>query len=436
MKRLTTVLLFSVLGMGMLNAQTGVQINFDQFGNKIEKSNATIQDPKKNAKPDAWIARAELFMDVFDAQIYRAYPGMDMKTFSLLIGKPTEQTQEVVEGITVDKFVMDRAEFYFANGSLDHWPVTKPVVENPLEVAYESLIKAIELDASKKKAKPIMEDLLKLKNYLINEGSSCYSKKDYGCSYKCFSKVVEIGKNPLVNQKDTAIYYYAGLSAQLDGKFEECIPYYEESIKLGFTSEGSVYFNIFDAYKSLGKADEGAKYLEDGFIKYPKNTNVLFSLISYYIDKGEDPSKILVYIDQAIASEPNNPSLFFAKGTLHDRLGDTDEALTSYQKAIEIDPNYFDAYYNIGALFFNVGVKYVEEANKIPAKEIEKYDELMSKANVEFKKSLPYMENALKINPASKEVMDALKNIYFRFRNESPEMSAKYKEIIDKLNNM
>ena len=60
----------------------------------------------------------------------------------------------------------------------------------------------------------------------------------------------------------------------------------------------------------------------------------------------------------------------------------------------------------------------------------------MSKANVEFKKSLPYMENALKINPASKEVMDALKNIYFRFRNESPEMSAKYKEIIDKLNNM
>ncbi len=131
--------------MGMLNAQTGVQINFDQFGNKIEKSNATIQDPKKNAKPDAWIARAELFMDVFDAQIYRAYPGMDMKTFSLLIGKPTEQTQEVVEGITVDKLVMDRAEIYYANGSLDHWQLTKPVVESPVEVAYERLIKALSL---------------------------------------------------------------------------------------------------------------------------------------------------------------------------------------------------------------------------------------------------------------------------------------------------
>jgi len=217
---------------------------------------------------------------------------------------------------------------------------------------------------------------------------------------------------------------------------EEAIPYYQKSIELGFTNEGSVYFNIFDAYKNLNRGDEGLKYLEEGFLKYPKNTNVLFSLISYYIDKQEDPTKILVYIDKAIETEPNNSSLYFAKGTLYDRLGDSENALTAYKKAIEIDPNFFDAYYNIGALYFNKGVKYIEEANKVPARELDKYDALMEKANAEFKNSMPYMEQAYKVNPNSKEAVEALKNIYFRFRNESQEMMDKYNEFNEKSKQM
>ena len=171
-------------------------------------------------------------------------------------------------------------------------------------------------------------------------------------------------------------------------------------------------------------------------MKYPKNTNILFTLISYYIDKQEDPAKILVYIDKAIETEPNNSSLHFAKGTLYDRLGDWENAVTSYKKSIEIDPNFFDAYYNIGALYFNKGVKYIEEASKVPARELEKYDALMEKANAEFKNSLPYMEQAYKVNPNSKETIEALKNIYFRFRTESQELNDKYIEFNEKAKQM
>ena len=241
---------------------------------------------------------------------------------------------------------------------------------------------------------------------------------------------------PQLNHKDTAIYYYTALSAQLAGDFENAIDYYKQSIALNFTSEGTAYYNIYDAYKSLGKADEGVGYLEDGFMKFPKNSNILYSLINHYINNGDDPSKILVYIDKAIEDDSSNASLLFAKGTLFDRLNNIDEAVAAYTKAIEIDPTMFDAYYNIGAIYFNNGVKLVEEANKVPAKEVERYDALMANANDEFKKAMQYMEKAYGINPSSKEAMEALKNIYFRFRSDSDEMNAKYQDFNEKLKDM
>ncbi|HBI80911.1 MAG TPA: hypothetical protein DDY04_02950 [Bacteroidales bacterium] len=435
MKRLT-ILISMLLVAGIGTAQTSKEINYDQYAKKVEKSDAEIQDPKKNTKDVVWIKRGELFIDLFDAQILRAYIGIDTTTFALVVGKPIQQEKVEVDGVTLDKFVMERVNFYFNNGQLERWEVTKPVVEKPLDIAYNSFQKAIELDTKSKSTKNIQEDLIKLKGLYISEGSNQYTLKDYKGAFESFKRVIEIGKLPILNHKDTAIYYYAGLSAQLAGLLEESIPYYEQSIELGFTNEGAVYFNIFDAYKNLGKADEGLKYLEEGFLKYPKNTNILFTLISYYIDKQEDPAKILVYIDKAIETEPNNSSLHFAKGTLYDRLGDWENAVTSYKKSIEIDPNFFDAYYNIGALYFNKGVKYIEEASKVPARELEKYDALMEKANAEFKNSLPYMEQAYKVNPNSKETVEALKNIYFRFRNESQELNDKYMEFNEKSKQM
>lgn len=431
MKRLT-IFMALVLGASTLFAQTSKEINYGAYAKKLAKSDAAIENPKKNAKMKTWVSRASLLMDIYDAQLLKAYPGMDSKTFMLVIGKPNEQYRMQKDGKTIDKYVMERVTFYFANGVMESWEITQPIVENPLDLAFESLKKAIELDKKGGKSAKIKDMLNKLKGLYVNEGSNSYTRQNYEKAFACFKNVIAIGKLPILNHKDTAIYYYTGLSAQLAKKYAEAIPYYEEALKLGFTSEGSIYFNIFDAYKSMGKAEEGEKYLEEGLMKYPKNTNILFSLISYYIEKGEDPSKILVYIDKAIKSEPNNASLHFAKGTLHDKLGNFDEAVQAYTRATELNPKFFDAYYNIGALYFNAAVKLNEEANKVPPSEMKRYDELLKKANDKFKESIPYMQKAYEVNPKSKEVVEALKSIYFRFRNENDEMAKNY----EKFNNL
>lgn len=436
MRKLSIILLM-IFGFNLANAQSGAQINFDQLKKKVEKSNADIENPKKNIKEGVWFDRAELMIEVYESQLYNYTQGLDLTAFKLLLGNQLKNSvQEEKDGALVDKLITEKTIFYFVNNSLEKWEVVSAVVEKPLDLAYESLKKAQEIDAQGKKNKKAIELYTRLKTKYISEGSNCYSFKDYQCAFNLFNNVLTIGQLPILNHKDTAMYYYTALAAQLAGKNQEAVVNYKKAIELGFTSEGNAYSNIDQSFKDLGDKESGLSYLEQGFIKFPKNQNILIALINYYLNKNEDPSKILSYIDKAIQDSPNNASLYFNKAAIYDKLNDYDNALLTYQKAIEVDPKYFDAYYNLGALIYNKGVKFLEEANKVPAKEIEKYDALIQKANDEFKKSIPVFEKGHQINPGDKSTVETLKNIYFRYRNESEEMNKKYTEYNEKLQNM
>ncbi|MBN1988657.1 MAG: tetratricopeptide repeat protein [Bacteroidales bacterium] len=433
MKKLT-LLLSVMLGVNLAFAQTGTQINYAQFEKKLAKSNEEIENPKKSASEKTWISRAELLMDVYDANIMNARAGMTLSEFNLIVGAPKSKEQVEVDGVVLEKFIMERVNFYFNEGTIQRWEVTNPIVEKPLSIALESLKKAIELDVKGKKTKDISNDLVRLKNQHITEGSNVYDSKDYKGAYAYFKSAVEIAEMPQVGKLDTAVVYYSALAAQLGGLYNEAIEMYNKCLDLGYTSDGTVYYNIYEAYGSKGEKEGAVKFLEEGFVKYPSNQNLLFALIQDYMDRGEDPAKILEYLKKAIDQQPDNAVLYFAEGTLYDRLGNFDEAFASYKKASEVQPDYFDAYFNMGALYFNRGVKYIEDANKVPAREVEKYDNLMAQASAEFKACIPFMEKALEVKPDDTNTLETLKNIYFRFRNESPEMKAKYDAIMEKIN--
>lgn len=437
MKKLTLILLI-VFGFNLVsNAQGGVQINFEQLKKKVEKSNADIENPKKNIKEGVWIDRAELMMEIFDSHIYKNTIGTDLTTFNLLmLGQIKNSVKEEIDGVLIDKKIAERTIFYFVDGRLERFEVLNPVVENPLNIATESLKKAQEIDVNGKKRKKIAETYEQLKKCYITNGSNCYSFKNYECSYNSFNEVITIGELPIINKKDTAIYYYAAISAQLAGKNTEAIELYKKSIELGFTVDGNAYNYIAQAYSAIEDKESGLKYLEEGVVKFPKNQVVLISLINYYLNRNEDPSKVVVYLDKAIQENPNNATLYHAKGTVYDKINDFDNAVKTYLKAIEIDNKFYDSYYNLGVIIYNKGVKLLEEANKIPAKEIEKYDATIANANIEFKKSLPYFEKAFELRPDDKSTAETLKNIYFRYRNENSEMKAKYDEILTKIDNL
>ncbi len=431
MKKIFLILIVVITSITAI-AQTSTQINFSNLEKKIARSDQSIENPKSNLKYQTWISRGELMLEVYDAMTLSASAGLTINDFMLIIGRPKQQLEEEIDGIPITKMVMDRVTFTFIEGVLESWTFTNPLVDNPLFDAFNSFLKANELDDRGRGKEKIAENLVKLKYALIAEGSNCYSQKDYACSFNFFSKTIEIGLHPIVNSVDTVLFYYAGLSAQLGNMNEVAIEYYQKAIDYNSYSDGNTFYNIYEAYSSLGREDEGLKYLQEGFLKVPNNQNVLYSLINYYIVKDDDPIAVLEYLDKAKESDPENYSLYFAEGTLHDRLEKFELAEKAYLKAIELNPNYFDAVFNLGALYFNGGVKLAEEATKIPPREDRdgsKYEAKMKLADIEFKRSIPIMEKALEISPKNKATVETLKNLYFRFRTESDTMQKKYEEI-------
>ncbi|WP_392388828.1 tetratricopeptide repeat protein [Flavobacterium piscinae] len=97
-----------------------------------------------------------------------------------------------------------------------------------------------------------------------------------------------------------------------------------------------------------------------------------------------------------------------------------------YKKAIEINPNYSNAYLNLAILKLDSDGKLVEEMNKLgnSAKDNKRYDELKVQRENVFKEALPYLEKVVELSPNNLEAKQTLLNVY-----TSLDMTEKYKAL-------
>jgi tetratricopeptide (TPR) repeat protein len=157
------------------------------------------------------------------------------------------------------------------------------------------------------------------------------------------------------------------------------------------------------------------EWLNQAFNKYPEDQSILVQLINYYITTGKIEDAI-TYLDKAIAKEKDNPSFYLAKGIALDKLGRQDDAIKEYELAIKVKADYADAYYNIGVIYFNRGVKQFDVANAVPTNEQAKFEAEKKKSDDEFAKAVPFLEKAVEYNPKDTYIKDQLKNLYYRLK--------------------
>ena len=94
--------------------------------------------------------------------------------------------------------------------------------------------------------------------------------------------------------------------------------------------------------------------------------------------------------------------------------GNPAEARTAYQKAIDLSPNYINAYLNLSTSFVNEGNALIDEMNKLGSsrKDIARYDELKAEKQAFFKKAAEALEAGLAANANNADLLSQLKNIY------------------------
>ena len=402
----------------------------------LDKAKATVENPKKATAPASWLKLAEAYVDAYNQPQIGLWVGaQSMEVKLLLKGQQVLSTETItVNGneYTVEVYA-DKELYYTPQGVLDVIKVTAPLVEEPLESAYESLMKAYEVDVKASKKEDIAMQLSKLRDLYINDAMTAYTLGDIQTANKYFESSLKVLDNPVTEKIDSMIVYYTAVTFNMLGDKENAAKYLEKCMEIKYYQDGDVFSNLAEVYKAQGDLDKAKAVLNEGFIAYPTSQGILVSLINIYLESNDDPNKVLELIRTAQANEPNNASLHYAEGNVYKNMKDMENAIKCYYKSFEIDPTYVYGIYTVGSTYYDRAIEIQEEINNLDVNDYETYDKLLAEFEQALIDAIDPFEKAFAVT-TDKEfqlaIADGLKQIYFRFRDKDP----KYQEGFDKYN--
>ena len=115
--------------------------------------------------------------------------------------------------------------------------------------------------------------------------------------------------------------------------------------------------NRWEFYKALGDAQKNSREFQDAVKTYAKGIEVGQALVS-----GSVPPDPKNPNSTPAAAKSGVGRMLTSQGNVYLSLENADEAVASFKKAAEIDPNPAIAYYNLCAVAFNAG-KYTDAAS-------------------------------------------------------------------------
>ena len=311
-------------------------------------------------------------------------------------------------------------------------PAKKALAATPTRIALDSYKKAIELDAKGSLRKQINTQLQMMSFTVVNAAYEFNDAKDYANSLDCFEQSLAIDSITAPGRIDSAIVYNAGLIADEAKNFDKARYYYNTCVNIRYGGS-PVLVKLANLDKNQGDTAAYMATLERGMKIYPDDcTPLLVELINHYINNNQS-DLALEYLAKAIEQESGNATFFFAQGALYDKIGKPEEAKQSYDKALEINPDYFDAWLNLGVQVYNKAIEMAKAANDIPANKPKEYDAAIAAAFEQMNLAIPYFEKANSINPSDVYTMQALKECYYKLRQTHPEYNDKYNDIKAKL---
>ena len=325
-----------------------------------------------------------------------------------------------------------KGAIYSALAVADTIPATAATL---FTTADDAVKKAKELDTKGDNKKLIDEANLNLAQYKFTEGIKTYQAAKYEDAYKAFDYYRTI------LPEDTNAVYYTALSASNAGAkdpkyYPLALTNYNKLVTLKFNGNNVVYANMATIYLLSKDTVNALKAVSDGVAKYPGNNALRKYEIEISLQSGKQ-KEVLSKIESAIAADPKNKTLYYYAGLTYTQIGDEDDAqsvkakdaaikaskhasaLANYKKgfensskALEIDPNYFEANLNAGYDLEKPAIDDFNAANQTPANKPKEFDALIAKADMEFETSKPYLLKAVELNPKSISALTNLRNYY------------------------
>ena len=335
-----------------------------------------IQNPKANVKNKTWRYRGEIYLNISkDSALFAAYP-------------------------------------------------------DALVRAKDSYMKAQELDSKGSYASEIQVGLGQVQMAASNAGIGNYNTGNFGAAGAFFDLGAEIAQ--AFEATDTMAIYNSALCYEKAGEVDLAVSRYRACADIEYQVP-NVFLFISNLYRENGREEEALETLAEARALYPREQSLIIEELNIYLT-NEEFDKAKENLALAAEQDPTNEILWFSLGSVLDNLGNAEEAIKAYKKALEIKADYFDANYNLGALYFNQAVQGINAANdmwkpRMTKAESDAQKQMENDAKSLFETAKPFLEAAHATDANDLETMRSLRDIYTRTGDDDKmlELTAKIK---------
>jgi tetratricopeptide (TPR) repeat protein len=279
----------------------------------------------------------------------------------------------------------------------------------------DSYMKAQELDTKGSYAQEIQIGLGQVQMAASNAGIGHYNTGEFGSAGSFFDLSAEIAK--AFDAVDTMAIYNSALCYEKAGEVDLAVARYRACAEIEYQVP-NVFLFISNLYRENGREAEALQTLAEARGLYPREQSLIIEELNIYLT-NEEFDKAKENLSLAAEQDPTNEILWFSLGSVLDNLGNADEAIEAYKKALEVKADYFDANYNLGALYFNQAVQGINAANdmwkpRMTKAESAEQKRLENEAKALFETAKPYLEAAHVSDANDLETMRSLRDIYAR----------------------
>ena len=429
MKKLITLIIIATAVISM-NAQdmgtTVVLLKPSTVKKKVDKNDADIQDAKKGIKAATWQKRGELYQDVFNIGLEQTSEGMDTKMLTLFYKEPKSiETENMEDGSLKETYIYDYMKYVFVNDALQQWEKINPIHEDPLRVAIDAYVKALELDTKGILEDKIKESLIEVKALLKRDGVNDYYSEKYDGALGSFEDVLEINEMDIfAGEIDTLMIQYSGIiSREIAGKtdndelYKKSIGYYKQLADADFGGPNT-YLQIKLDYMSLGDTVSALEILKEAYIKYPDTVNIIANVADTYIQMKQIDEGI-AFMESAIEKNPNIPESYYWQGRMlinKEEVEYVEKAIESYSKSAELDPTIYYVWYDMGYIYYLQGADFYDRSAE--EKDDAVREKLIELGKEQYMTAIPILEKAYELNSINEnvrfETLDLLQRIYYK----------------------
>lgn len=334
------------------------------------------------------------------------------------------------------------------------------------EKFYNACLNCVKFDAKKRYGYYCKEQALINSAFLsFNAGIAAYEAKDYNKALEYYQMVLDVvpydenGDLKKNNLSEKNIYLYMAYSAVQSNNNAKAKVYLGKLIDLNY-DDHLIFLQMVNIHLEEGDTTKALSILDDARKRYPTEKDLINQELNIYLNMGKQ-DVLVEKITAALENNPEDATLLYVRGNIFDtysndynkkfknhrdsvnswkRKANTEKvpakktvyltnatnsqkksdefykmskdyaakAEVDYKKVVELNPEFIDAFYNLGALTNNKSTEIVEKINNLPNNisqaEYDKRLAPLKKEQVEIlNQALGYFNQALAIAEAKPE---------------------------------